>query len=635
MSSSTASELRSATAAFDALFANRIAPAKRAFAAADSPFHLLGQGVCAFLEAALGMEQARMAEASRCLALAEAGAKRRRGDGVEWEVLHADAVVLLGLTNALSAHSKFNKLFKTVFPGGIDAPPAPLSPPLLPNASAASSTSSFFKWGSSRAASPLPSPVKEEKLDPAVADLIVSGTAFGHGLFGLVLSLLPSKARTLVGAFGFKADRGAALKALVKAAEAVDGAQDANGGALQGRGDVHGVFAALVLMTYWGAVLLLGGWCADEANIVREYAALVERVANRYPTGALWILNRAKILRMTHDAAGAVRVLEGGLAADGVAEKVQGAEAPAPGVDEVAFREADTLLIFELAWTQLAQRRYAAAGALFVRITELNSWSHGTYYFLAAGCFWSAGPDERGRAQGLLDAIPALLEKRKGPGGKELPTEVYIKRKLAFYKAQQKARGGDEAKYVEAIRISPAEEMAIFWNTHARIDESIARAHIAELGALSPAPAVASPYLPAPAASSDTPDLTTPDELAIRALLLGITHRALGAPAYPAARAFLDDAVRTAGKIGAGGATWVGGVACFETAVLELRAADAAAEKGKEGGKEMWAGALARAGALLDRVNGGDADLSSRLESRVGMLREEIRMKKEGLGIAA
>lgn len=97
----TAAQLRSATAAFDALFANRIGPAKAAFAADSSPFHLLGQGVCAFLEAALGMESARMTEASRCLALAEAGAKKRVKEGVHWEVLHADAVVLLGLTNAL------------------------------------------------------------------------------------------------------------------------------------------------------------------------------------------------------------------------------------------------------------------------------------------------------------------------------------------------------------------------------------------------------------------------------------------------------------------------------------------------------------------------------------------------------
>lgn len=46
-----------------------------------------------------------MSEASRCLALSEAGAKKklktRKGSGLEWEILQADAVVLLGLTNAL------------------------------------------------------------------------------------------------------------------------------------------------------------------------------------------------------------------------------------------------------------------------------------------------------------------------------------------------------------------------------------------------------------------------------------------------------------------------------------------------------------------------------------------------------
>lgn len=46
-----------------------------------------------------------MSEASRCLALSEAGAKKKlktaKGSALEWEILHADAVVLLGLTNAL------------------------------------------------------------------------------------------------------------------------------------------------------------------------------------------------------------------------------------------------------------------------------------------------------------------------------------------------------------------------------------------------------------------------------------------------------------------------------------------------------------------------------------------------------
>jgi len=54
-----------------------------------------------------------MEEATRCLAESEAGAKKqaraakslpsthRFDAGMEWEVMHADAVVLLGLTHAL------------------------------------------------------------------------------------------------------------------------------------------------------------------------------------------------------------------------------------------------------------------------------------------------------------------------------------------------------------------------------------------------------------------------------------------------------------------------------------------------------------------------------------------------------
>ena len=51
--------LRSATTGFDHLFANRMEDAKVAFQDKDhqeSPFHLMGLGVCSFLEAALGME---------------------------------------------------------------------------------------------------------------------------------------------------------------------------------------------------------------------------------------------------------------------------------------------------------------------------------------------------------------------------------------------------------------------------------------------------------------------------------------------------------------------------------------------------------------------------------------------------
>lgn len=56
MAEETTQSLRVATTGFDALFANDIDKAREIFGTDGSPFHLLGAGVCAFLEAALGME---------------------------------------------------------------------------------------------------------------------------------------------------------------------------------------------------------------------------------------------------------------------------------------------------------------------------------------------------------------------------------------------------------------------------------------------------------------------------------------------------------------------------------------------------------------------------------------------------
>lgn len=52
----TTRHLLAATTGFDALFANDLQKARDIFGTNESPFHLLGSGVCAFLEAALGME---------------------------------------------------------------------------------------------------------------------------------------------------------------------------------------------------------------------------------------------------------------------------------------------------------------------------------------------------------------------------------------------------------------------------------------------------------------------------------------------------------------------------------------------------------------------------------------------------
>ncbi len=193
--------------------------------------------------------------------------------------------------------------------------------------------------------------------------------------------------------------------------------------------------------------------------------AIVDKVEGRYPTGTLWVLNRAKILRMEGHSSQAVGVLVGGLGGvdggvgkvlapplggDTAAEKSsveakadsEGAETEkAPLQPVTRWRQADTLLVFELAWTLLGDRRYEEAAGWFVRMTELNGWSHATYYFIACGC-WSVLANSRDaceeeqrteyrtKARGLWDALPSLLERNgRKVGGKELPVEVLIRKK--------------------------------------------------------------------------------------------------------------------------------------------------------------------------------------------------------------
>ena len=83
-------------------------------------------------------------------------------------------------------------------------------------------------------------------------------------------------------------------------------------------------------MSYYGVVLLLLGYQADETHVLKQYKAIVDKVAGRFPFGSLWILNKvsispqcspgcltvsqAKILRMSYDADGAIQVLQDGLA---------------------------------------------------------------------------------------------------------------------------------------------------------------------------------------------------------------------------------------------------------------------------------------------------------------------------------
>ena len=179
--------------------------------------------------------------------------------------------------------------------------------------------------------------------------------------------------------------------------------------------------------------------------------------------------------------------------------------------------------------------------------------------------------------------------------------------------------------------------MGIFWNNHQRIPASVAEAHIHEFLALEPTTTIPTPYAtnsspPQPPFPTQPPLLDTPDDLALRELLLGITHRTAGI--YPIGRAYLEAAHARQPTLVVN--TWIGGVACFELAILELRDAEAHNDSTGAKSKEHWAAALKRAEKRVSQASallGSEIDLSSRLESRIAMLKDEMALKHELLGL--
>ena len=204
----------------------------------------------------------------------------------------------------------------------------------------------------------------------------------------------------------------------------------------------------------------------------------------------------------------------------------------------------------------------------------------------------------------------------------------------------------------------------------------MAQAHIDELMNLSPPVSISIITLEASLATYKSPlhphsptalqvkddvhDLDTPDELAIRALLLGIHHRTL--KDFGVARGFLVQSYGYQSELKV--STWIGGLAMFELAVLDLKEVEDRDRKrvtvvvgrdietehgngvngdgvysqpvGDEEMNRVWNDVLKAAWVKLDvalDLATNSIDLSSRLDSRIAILKDEITAKREILGI--
>lgn len=145
---------------------------------------------------------------------------------------------------------------------------------------------------------------------------------------------------------------------------------------------------------------------------------------------------------------------------------------------------------------------------------------------------------------------------------------------------------------------------------------------------------ISAPSNPATGDSKDSSvDLDAAEELASRSLLLGILHRAAGE--YEPSRSFLEHAMTFQSEIST---SWVIPTAMFELATLDLVEVERVTSKAEASdidSKDQWKKALDGATSKLDKIStlAANTTLSTRIESRVQMLRDEVGYKRGHLGL--
>ena len=336
------------------------------------------------------------------------------------------------------------------------------------------------------------------------------------------------------------------------------------------------------------------GWQADRARLVTACTNVVNRSLEKHEAGTLWLVNKAKLARLDGDVESAVKQLRAALTKPHV------------------YRQAKSTLQFELCWVLMSQLAYEEASESFAEMVELNSWSHPTYYALAASCLSelpSRTEKQEKRMKELYEKVPASFL-RKRFMGQPPSSEIYLEKRMKFYAAKSarwtsEGRLGKDAQWFESTRISIALELSLYWNQYAHYSKESLEALTTKLEG----------YLQPEAGKPE--DLDTPEEKALCHCILGACYLTL--PDFSKARKHLSEAETAAGGLGEA-YNYLAALSRLYQAILECKEGDREEEEAKKSEaerKELWRNKLAKAEKKLDEMFLLPAyDMNGRVESR-------------------
>lgn len=275
---------------------------------------------------------------------------------------------------------------------------------------------------------------------------IHSGSSMCFGMILILLSMMPPAFSTLVRIAGFRGDRKRGLGLLWQASKF---------------SNINGAFAGLVLMGYYNGMLGFVDILPSTGTGAYPRERCIDLMKNfrqQYPKSRLCILEEARMLARERRLEEAVKMLE---------------ETP-----ESSLKQVTALNWFERSLSYTYLHRDEDATEAFLKLTKLNNWSHALYYYMAGAAqvelyrqLKSTDPEKAQkhaeRAEELLKKAPQHLGKRRIIG-KPLPLDVFINRKIQ--KWEQRSKDWN-VPFIDAVGISPIEEMAYMWNGYKRMSD--------------------------------------------------------------------------------------------------------------------------------------------------------------------
>lgn len=414
-------------------------------------------------------------------------------------------------------------------------------------------------------------------------DLFIhSGTALCYGLLQLMLSMIPPTFAKLLSLFSFKGDRTNGLRLLWSATRFKD--------------NINGGMASLITLGFHNGAIAFCDILSADALPRERLSGLLKEMRQLYPKSKMWLLEEAREL-------------------SGARQLQKAVDITAPSDSPSPLKQVEALRTFERSLNLMYLHRYDECATSFLKCIELNNWSHALYYYIAGAChvelYRQAKEDgldkdvskHAARAEQLLKTVPNHTGKKRFMA-RQLPFDVFTSRKLAKWTARAEQRN---CSFVDAIGISPLEEMIYFWSGYRRMAAPQLQDSLAALAR-------------SPIATTEGANSEPQDEHAISSLLKATVHRFLSD--LPAAKASLapilpltQATLRSSG--GAHADAWPVPVSHYEMAVVYWE------EAGREKGDRAI---LEKCSEELKLVENAEAfDLDARVGLKVTTGRETLR----------